>query len=211
MSLYPEIEPFARGMLEVEDNNRIYWEICGNPKGKPALAVHGGPGSGCSPWWRRLFDPDRYMIILFDQRGCGRSEPSAGDFSTDMSSNTTANLIEDMEALRNMLEIDSWLLVGGSWGSTLSLAYAEKHPENVSGLVLFGVTTSRKKELDWVFGGGMSRLFPWQWDELVSEVPPESRNMGMPSAYSHLLNDGDPKVRRKAAESWCKWESATPD
>ncbi len=211
MSLYPEIEPFAKGMLEVEENERVYWEICGNPEGEPALAVHGGPGSGCTPWWRRLFDPEKYMIVLFDQRGCGRSEPGAGDFGTSLEGNNTDSLVEDMEKLRKFLKVDKWTIAGGSWGSTLSLVYAERHPESVSAMVLFGVTTSKSRELDWTFRGGISRFFPAEWNGLLSELPGERRSEDIPSVYSELLNSPDPEVRKKASTAWCRWESATPD
>ena len=134
--MYPPIEPYDHGMLDVGDGNRVYWETCGNPDGKPALVVHGGPGSGCTTGQRRSFDPARYRAILFDQRGCGRSTPHASDPATDMAANTTDHLIADMERLREHLGVERWLLYGGSWGSTLSLAYAERHPERVSEIVL---------------------------------------------------------------------------
>ncbi|MEO7002836.1 MAG: alpha/beta fold hydrolase, partial [Ktedonobacterales bacterium] len=142
-SVYPEIEPYAHGWLDVGAGNRVYWETCGNPQGKPAVVVHGGPGSGCKPWQRRLFDPDAWRIVLFDQRNCGRSTPHASTPGTDLSTNTTHHLLTDMEQLRQHLQIDRWLVLGGSWGSTLALAYAEHHPEHVTELILFGVTTGR--------------------------------------------------------------------
>ena len=141
---YPPIEPYDQGMLDVGDGNLVYWEVCGNPDGKPALVVHGGPGSGCGAHARQYFDPDRYRVVLFDQRGCGRSTPHASDPAADMRHNTTAHLIADMERLRVRLGIEKWLLYGGSWGSTLILAYAEEHPERVSEIVIPAVTTTRR-------------------------------------------------------------------
>jgi len=209
--LYPEVEPYDRGMLDVGDGHLVYWETCGSPSGKPALVVHGGPGSGCSAYFRRLFNPSEYRVVLFDQRNCGRSRPHASDPTTDLASNTTHHLIADMELLRQRLGIERWLVLGGSWGSTLSLAYAESHPERVSELILFGVTTGRHSEIDWAFRGGLATFFPEQWDRLVSAVPPEHRGVDVVDAYHRLLNDADPEVRRRAAEEWCTWESATPD
>ena len=156
VDLYPEIEPYAHGMLDVGDGNRVYWETCGNPHGKPAVVVHGGPGSGCIPWHRRLFDPAAYRLVLFDQRNCGRSRPHASAPEIDLARNTTAYLIVDMERLRSHLGIERWLVFGGSWGSTLALAYAESHLERVTELVLFGVTTGRHTEFDWTFRGGLA-------------------------------------------------------
>src|SRR5277367_3627699 len=164
--IYPAIEPHAHGMLEVGAGNRMYWEACGNPRGKPAIVLHGGPGSGCSPWHRRLFNPAVYRVVLFDQRNCGRSTPHASAPDTDLSSNNTANLVSDIERLRLHLDIDRWLVLGGSWGSTLALAYAERYPPRVSELVLFGVTTGRRTEFDWWFRGGASVMFPEQWERL---------------------------------------------
>jgi proline iminopeptidase len=158
VELYPPIEPYEQGMLDVGDGNRVYWEVCGNPEGKPALTVHGGPGSGCSTGMRRV-DLDRYRAVLFDQRGCGRSTPHASDPAMDMSANTTEHLLSDMELLREHLGIDRWLLSGGSWGSTLTLAYAERHPHRVSEIVLSHITTTRRSEIDWLYRG-VARLFP---------------------------------------------------
>ena len=154
--LYPAIEPYQRGMLAVGDGNMVYWETCGNPRGKPALVVHGGPGSGCSDWHRRLFDPATYRVVLFDQRGCGRSTPHASDLATDLSSNTTWHLVADMDALRRHLGVERWLVLAGSWGSTLALAYAEHYPHCVTEMILFGVTTGRHPEFDWLFRGGVA-------------------------------------------------------
>jgi proline iminopeptidase len=211
VGLYPDIEPYDHGMLDVDDGNLIYWEVCGNPDGKPAIALHGGPGSGCTPWWRRLFDPKKYKIVLFDQRGCGRSRPYAGDYSTSLADNNTQNLVSDVEWIRLHLGIERLLVIGGSWGSTLALAYAEAHPHRVSEMVLFGVTTGRHCEFDWLFRGGVSIFFPEQWERLRSAAPVADRDGDLVMVYNKLLNDADPEVRRKATEAWCMWESATPD
>ncbi|TMG39946.1 MAG: alpha/beta fold hydrolase [Chloroflexi bacterium] len=160
--LYPEIEPHEHGMLDVGDGNLVSWETCGNPRGKPALVLHGGPGSGRSPWFRRLFDPSAYRVVLFDQRGCGRSTLHASALDTGLATNTTWRLIDDAERLREQLAIERWLVLGGSWGSTWGLAYAEAHPDHVTEMILFGVTTGRRKEFDWTFRGGLSILFLWE-------------------------------------------------
>jgi proline iminopeptidase len=207
--LYPDTEPYERGFLDASAGNRIYWELCGAPGGKAAVVLHGGPGSGCTPWHRRLFDPQAYRAVLFDQRGCGRSLPHAGDITTGLGANTTDALIADIDALRQRLEIDRWLVLGGSWGSTLALAYAERHPEHVTELVLFGVTTGRHKEFDWWFRGGASVHFPAQWDRLRAALPPPERDGDVVEAYHRLLHDPNPGVRRRAATEWCRWESAT--
>jgi proline iminopeptidase len=208
-SLYPEIEPYEHGLLEVGDGNLVYWESCGNPHGKPAIVVHGGPGSGCTPWHRRLFDPNAYRLVLFDQRNCGRSTPHASAPETDLASNTTAHLIADMERLREHLGIDRWLVFGGSWGSTLALAYAERYPDRVSEMVHFGVTTGRHAEMDWLFRGGVAIFFPEQWDRLRTSLPNTERSGDIVAAYHRRLNDSDPAVRQRASEAWCLWESAT--
>jgi len=210
IELYPEIEPYDHGMLDVGDGNLVYWETCGNPRGKPAVVLHGGPGSGCSPRFRRFFDPSAYRVVLFDQRGCGRSTPHAGAPDADLASNNTANLIADIELLRQHLAIDRWLVFGGSWGSTLALAYAETHPHRVTEMILFGVTTGRRKEFDWLFRGGVAVLFPAQWERLRAAVPVAERDGDIVEAYHRLLNDPDPAVRQRAAFEWCMWESATP-
>jgi proline iminopeptidase len=210
-AVYPEIEPYAHGTLDVGDPKSIYWEQCGNPHGKPAVVLHGGPGSGCTPWHRRLFDPHAYRIILFDQRNCGRSTPHAAAPSLDLSHNTTAHLVADIERLREHLQIDRWLVLGGSWGSTLALAYAEAHPQRVSEMILFGVTTGRYEEADWTFRGGLARLFPAEWARLLDHLRPADRNGDIVEAYRRLLHDPDPAVCQRAAEAWCLWESATPD
>ncbi len=211
MPLYPALEPYADGMLEVGDGDRVYWETCGDPAGAPALVIHGGPGSGCTPWHRRLFDPARYRVVLFDQRGCGRSTPRASEPDIDLSTNTTQHLVADMELLRRHLDVERWLLLGGSWGSDLSLAYTEAHLDRVAAIVLWGVTTGRRVEADWLFRGGLAPLFPQQWDDLLHGLPEGDRDGDVVEAYSRLLHDRDPKVREAAARAWCLWESATPD
>jgi proline iminopeptidase len=210
MGLYPDIEPYQHGTLEVGDGNRVYWETCGNPRGKPAVVVHGGPGSGCTPWHRRLFDPTVYRVVSFDQRGCGRSTPHASDPDIDLTNNTTQNLVADMERLRRHLEVDRWLVWGGSWGSTLGLAYAETHPDRVSEMILWGITTGRRAEFDWLFRGGVAPLFPEQWDRLRA-VAGVARDADIVAEYSRMLHHPDPEVRRRAAFAWCTWESATPE
>jgi proline iminopeptidase len=209
--MYPASEPYDHGWLETGDGHRVYWEACGDPDGKPAVVVHGGPGSGCTPWHRRLFDPTGYRAVLFDQRGCGRSTPLASEPDADLSTNTTPHLVGDLERLREHLGVDRWLMLGGSWGSTLSLAYAEAHPQRVSELVLWGVTTGRRVEADWLFRGGVAPLFPAQWERLRAEVPEAERDDEVVEAYARRLFDPDPEVRRLAALAWCTWESATPD
>ena len=208
--LYPEIEPHHRGTLAVGDGNAMYWEICGNPAGKPVVVLHGGPGSGCSPWHRRLFDPADYRVVLFDQRGCGRSTPHASNPRTGLATNTTVHLLADIELLRERLEIARWMVAGGSWGSTLALAYAESHPERVTGMLLWGVTTGRREEFDWLFRGGVARFFPGPWEQLREAVPPGAEGGELVEVYHRLLNDADPAVRQRAAFEWCMWESATP-
>lgn len=208
--VYPEIEPFDQGLLNVGEGNLVYWEMCGNPKGKPAVVFHGGPGSGCSPWFRTLFDPNAYLVVLFDQRNCGRSKPHASDPGTDLRANTTQNLVSDAELLRQRLGVERWLVFGGSWGSTLALLYAETHPDRVSEMVLAGVTTGRKSEFDWLFRGGIALLFPEQWERLRAALRPSEREGDVVDAYHRLFNDEDPEVRRRAVEAWCLWESATP-
>jgi proline iminopeptidase len=205
--LYPPIEPYAHGLLDVGDGNHVYWETCGNPDGKPVLVVHGGPGSGCGPNSRRSYDPARYRIVLFDQRGCGRSTPHAADPTTDMRHNTTAHLLSDMELLRRHLGIDRWLLAGGSWGSTLILAYAQRHPERVSEIVISGVTTSRRSEIDWLYRG-VGRFFPAEWERFRDALPEADRDGDLLAGYARLLEHPDPQVRADATNAWLTWEDA---
>jgi proline iminopeptidase len=213
---YPPIEPYESGMLDTGDGNLVYWEACGNPRGIPALMVHGGPGSGCSAGGRRELHPDRHRIILFDQRNCGRSRPHASDPAVDMSLNTTGHLIRDMEQLRQHLGIDAWLLSGGSWGTTLSLAYAEQFPGRVLGLLLLGVTTTRRSEVDWLYRGA-GRIFPEAWERfrdfagaadfrLPTDAEPPIEDLLL--AYSRLMENPDPGARMRAATEWVAWEDA---
>ena len=206
---YPAIEPYDSGWLDVGDGNEIYWELVGNPEGKPAVSVHGGPGSGCSVGRRRSYDPQRYRGVLFDQRNCGRSRPHAADHATDLTANTTHHLIADMEALREHLGIDRWLLYGGSWGSTLSLAYAQRYPERVSEIVLVAVTNTRRQEVDWLYGG-VSRYFPEAWDRFRRFVdePESATGTDLAIAYDRLLQGEDVALREQAAREWCRWEDA---
>lgn len=205
-ALYPPIEPYAHGMLDVGDGQHVYWETCGNPDGKPAVFVHGGPGSGCGERVRRQFDPERYRIVLFDQRGCGRSTPHAADPATDMRHNTTWHLVADMERLREHLGVERWLLLGGSWGSTLALAYAQTHPERVSEIVISAVTTTRRYEIDWLYRG-VGRLFPEAWERFLAGAG-VGRDDDVVAAYARLVEHADPRVREQATADWCAWEDA---
>jgi proline iminopeptidase len=207
--LYPEIEPDGHGMLDVGDGHSVYWETCGSPNGKPAVVLHGGPGSGRSPRMRRLFDPAAYRVALFDQRGCGRSTPHASEPRADLSANTTWHVVADIERLRERLGVDRWLVFGGSWGAVLALAYAERHPDRVTELVLWGVPTAGRADFDWLFRGGLGRFLPEQWERLLDALPDVD---GDPvEAFHRLLFDADAEVRRRAALAWCTWESASPD
>ena len=206
-TLYPEIEPHGHGTLDVGEGNLMYWEVCGNPEGKPAVVLHGGPGSGCSPGMRRYFDPAAYRVVLFDQRACGRSLPHASDVSVDLMSNTTDHLIGDIEQLRKHLSIERWQLFGGSWGSTLGLAYAERYTERVSEMVMVSIVTTSRREVQWVTREA-GRYFPEQWARFRDGVPQADRDGDLVAAYYRLLNDPDPAVREKAARDWCSWEDA---
>jgi proline iminopeptidase len=207
---YPPIEPYETGMLDTGDGNLVYWEACGNPDGVPTLMVHGGPGSGCTTRARSIYDPERHRIILFDQRNCGRSLPHASDLAADMSLNTTDHLIADMELLREELGVEKWLLSGGSWGVTLSLAYAERHPERVAGMIMSAVTSTRRSELDWLYRGA-GRIFPEAWARFRDFVG--ATEYGLPTdaeppieglllRYAELMEDPDPQVRERAATEW---------
>ncbi len=209
-TLYPPIEPYATGMLDVGDGNTLYWEECGTPGGKPVVFLHGGPGAGCTPEHRRLFDPERYRIVLVDQRNCGRSIPSAGVHATDLSANTTWNLVADLEVLREHLEIERWQVFGGSWGSSLALAYSETHPERVTELVVRGIFTLRPSELEWFYEGPCGNLAPEFWEGFVAPVPQAERRFGnfIPE-YARLLADPDPAVHGPAAVAWSTWEAST--
>ncbi|AVH96401.1 MULTISPECIES: prolyl aminopeptidase [Streptomyces] len=207
--MHPGTAPYDQGLLDVGDGNRVHWEVSGNPEGKPALVVHGGPGSGSSPRSRRLFDPEAYRVVLFDQRGCGRSVPHASDPAADLSVNTTAHLVADMERLREHLGIDKWLLYGGSWGSTLILAYAQAHPERVTEVVIAAVTTTRRSETAWLYEGA-GRFFPEAHERFRAGAGagPEVGAEGLVRAYAALMNHPERAVREKAAADWCAWEDA---
>ena len=214
---YPPIEPYRQGMLDVGDGHQLYWECCGNPEGKPVVFLHGGPGGGCRPDHRRAFDPARYRIVLVDQRGCGRSRPHAADpdpaiAAAALCGNTTADLVADLEQLRAHLGVDRWQVFGGSWGSTLALAYAQTHPARVTELVLRGIFTLRRCELDWYYGGGARALFPDRWEEFLEPLPVELRNScgsAIIAGYHQLLHDADPSVAERAAAAWSGWEAST--
>lgn len=206
--LYPEIEPLETGMLDVGDGQHIYWEISGNLSGKPAVLLHGGPGAGTTPEHRRLFDPERYRIVLFDQRGCGLSIPHASEPEADLSANTTWHLVADMERLREHLSIDRWLVFGGSWGSALGLAYAQTHPERVTELVLRGIFTLRRQELDWFYEGGAAAVYPDLWEDFIAPVPLLERGH-LIDAYARLLRNPNPEVHEPAAAAWARWEAST--
>ena len=201
-SLYPAIDCRRSDHLEA-DGHRVYFEESGNPDGKPAIFVHGGPGGGAIPVYRRLFDPAAYRIVLFDQRGCGRSTPHAS-----LEHNTTWHLVADMERIREALGIERWQVFGGSWGSTLALAYAETHPDRVTELVLRGIFLLRKRELDWYYGGGAAAVFPDEWEKFCAPIP-ESEHGDMITAYYRVLTGDDRDKRLQAARAWSQWEGAT--
>lgn len=203
--LYPAIEPFASGMLEVRDGHSLYWETIGTPAGTPALYLHGGPGSGCSPRARRHFDPKAYHAVLFDQRGCGRSRPLASDSDADLRSNTTEHLIADIETLREHLRIDRWVVVGVSWGVNLGMVYAQRYPERVRAMVLGAVTAGTEREITWITRD-MGRIFPREWERFTALVPEAERSGDLAAAYARLLSNPDPAVRERAAFEWCRWE-----
>ena len=200
-ALFAPIEPFASGYLDVGDHHRIWWETAGNPEGKPALFLHGGPGGGFHADHRRLFDPDHYMIVLFDQRGCGRSLPHG-----ELQANTTQHLVHDIELLRERLGIKSWLLLGGSWGATLALAYAQAHVQHVTGLILRGVFTGRQCEVDWLYKFGASQIFPDAWARFIAPVAPHERD-DLVGAYYRRLTGADIALRMDVARTWCAWEA----
>jgi proline iminopeptidase len=202
---YPLTEPYDSGLLDTGDGHHVYWEVCGNPDGKPAVVLHGGPGSGATPWWRRFFDPARYRVVLLDQRGCGRSEPNACDDRRALEDNTTAHLVADLERLRTQLGIDRWLVFGASWGSTLGLAYAVEHPERVSELVLWAVVTTRARDVHWLTHV-MGEVYPEEFDRLRSVLDPGEWDGNIPAAINALLLSDDPEVCDRAAIAWCAWE-----
>ncbi|HET7034809.1 MAG TPA: prolyl aminopeptidase [Thermomicrobiaceae bacterium] len=203
---FPPIEPYASGMLDVGEGHQVYWECSGNPNGKPALYLHGGPGSGASPGQRRWFDPEAYKIVLFDQRGAGRSRPLASEPHADLSANTTQHLIADIEALRRLHDVGRWTaILGLSWGTTLAQAYAQAHPQHVRALVLGAVTTTSRREVEWITEG-VGRVFPREWERFAAAVPPRLRQQRLVDAYNELLLDPDPAVHERAAIEWCAWE-----
>ncbi|HUH40096.1 MAG TPA: prolyl aminopeptidase [Castellaniella sp.] len=202
--MYPEIEPYAHGLMDVGHGHQVYWELCGNPQGKPAIFLHGGPGAGCSPSHRQLFDPERYKILLFDQRGCGRSTPTA-----HIQNNTTWDLVADIERLRHeVLNAQQMLVFGGSWGSTLALAYTQTHPQHVSALIVRGIFLLRQAELRWFYQEGASNLFPDLWEKYLAPIPPAERH-DLIGAYHRRLTGNDPVARLGAAHAWTQWESHT--
>jgi len=198
------IEPFRSEILQLADGSSMYWEASGNPKGKPALYLHGGPGSGVQTGYRQHFDPERYLIVSLDQRGCGRSRPMATGAHYDLAANTTQALIADIEQLREHLGIERWLLTGMSWGTTLALAYAQTHPERVSGIVLAAVTTTSRSEVTWITET-IGRVFPEAWSEFERRANREAGE-SLIDAYYRLIRHPDQKTRELAAEAWCKWE-----
>jgi proline iminopeptidase len=199
--------PYATGFLDVGDGNRIYYEELGNPDGKPAVNLHGGPGAGSMAGPTKAWDPEKWRVIRYDQRGCGRSTPHAADPATDMSVNTTQHLIRDLELLREHLGIEKWLVKGASWGSTLALAYAQAHPERVTEMIIPAVTMTRPEETDWLYHGAR-RLFPEAWDRFRNHVPAEERDGNLVQAYSRLMESPDRAVREAAANEWVVWEDA---
>ncbi len=200
--LFPPVDPYDQRMLDVGEGHRIYVEQCGNPLGLPVIVLHGGPGGGCSPAMRRYFDPAQYRIVLFDQRGCGRSRPHAA-----VDANTTWHLVADIERIRTALGIDRWMVFGGSWGATLALLYAQKHPDQATYLVLRGIFLMTKAELDWFYGGGAGVFFPDQWDRFMLPIPAEERG-DLITAYNKRLFSGDTPLEMRCARAWAGWENA---
>lgn len=202
---YPVNDPFDQGVVEVSGGHQVHWERVGNPSGKPAVVLHGGPGSGAQPWWRTYFDPARYCVTLFDQRGCGRSRPLASDPGIDLCTITMQHLIDDIETLRQLHGVERWLVFGGSWGSTLALAYAIEHPARVSELVLWGVTTTTRHEVDWMTWT-MGEIYPEAFAQLRALVPGVQEGGNLPAAYNRLLMSPDTALQDRAARAWCDWE-----
>jgi len=202
-TLYPPIEPYETGMLDVGDGHSLYWERCGTPGAKPAVFLHGGPGSGCSPKQRQQFDPKKYDVLLFDQRGCGRSTPFAS-----LEDNSTWHLVADIERLRELAGVDQWMVFGGSWGSTLGLSYAQTHPARVTELVLRGIFLFRQSEVDWLYKYGASELYPEGWQDFVGLVQ-EGERGDVVEAYYRRLTSEDPATRLAAAKAWSMWEGLT--
>jgi len=203
VDLFPAIEPYREGKLRVSDLHKLHFEECGNRRGRPVVFLHGGPGGGIEPIYRRYFDPRKWRVVLFDQRGCGKSRPFA-----ELRENTTWDLVADIEKLRQHLDIDRWLVFGGSWGSTLALAYAETHPARVVALVLRGIFMLRRSELEWFYQEGASHIFPEAWEAYLAPIPARERG-DMMRAYYKRLTSSDKAVRRKAARAWSVWEATT--
>ena len=201
--LYPAIEPYNEGKLPVSSLHTIHYEQSGNPNGKPVIFLHGGPGGGITPMYRQYFDPEKWRIIIFDQRGCGQSTPYA-----ELKENTTWDLVSDIEQLREHLKIEQWVVFGGSWGSTLALAYSQTHPERCQGLILRGIFMLRQKELRWFYQEGASNIFPDAWQEYLKPIPLEERD-DLISAYYKRLTSDDHKIRLEAARAWSVWEAST--
>ncbi|MGY2800815.1 prolyl aminopeptidase [Thermostichus sp. MS-CIW-37] len=201
--LYPPIEPYDQGFLAVSSLHTLYYEQCGNPAGKPVVFLHGGPGGGIDPIYRQYFDPSRWRVVLFDQRGCGKSRPYA-----ELRENTTWDLVADIEKLRQHLGIDRWFVFGGSWGSALALAYGQTHPQSCLGFVLRGIFLLRPFELRWFYQSGAGYFFPDAWEHYLEPIPPEERD-DLLAAYHRRLNDPDPQVRLRAARAWSVWEAST--
>ncbi|ABW30479.1 prolyl aminopeptidase [Acaryochloris marina] len=201
--LYPVITPYTTGKLQVSELHTLYYEEVGNPQGKPAVFLHGGPGGGIDPVYRQYFDPQQWRLVLFDQRGCGQSTPHA-----ELRENTTWNLVRDIEALRQHLSIDQWVVFGGSWGSTLALAYSQTHPEACKGLILRGIFMLRNQELQWFYQEGTSNIFPDAWEAYLQTIPPEERH-DLINAYYRRLTSNDPAIQLEAAKAWSVWEATT--
>ncbi|MGA7936487.1 MAG: prolyl aminopeptidase [Kovacikia sp.] len=201
--LYPPIAPYQTGMLQVSALHQIYFEVSGNPEGKPVVVLHGGPGGGSVPFYRQYFDPTRWQIVMFDQRGCGKSQPNA-----ELRENTTWDLVADIERLRSHLQIQQWVVFGGSWGSTLSLAYSQTHPARCLGLILRGIFLLRRKELLWFYQAGASYIFPDAWEKYLQLIPPAERG-DLLTAYYKRLTSPDLPTRLEAARSWSVWEAST--
>ena len=203
MELFPNIEPFNTFHLPVSDLHTIYVEESGNKNGKPVIFLHGGPGGGVDPKYRRYFNPDKWRIIMFDQRGCGKSTPFA-----ELKENTTWDLVDDIEKIRNHLSIDNWVVFGGSWGSTLSLAYSQTYPNSCKGLILRGIFLVRKKEIDWFYQEGANNIFPDRWESFLAPIPVEKRDNLM-QAYYEILTGDDHCKKIEAAKAWSTWEGST--
>jgi proline iminopeptidase len=207
-TLYPPLEPNRHGMLDVGDGQQLYWEESGNPDGRPVVFLHGGPGGGTAPFHRQFFDPKAYRIVLVDQRGCGRSTPHIAD-GASLDTNTTWHLVADIERLRTYLGIERWQVFGGSWGSTLALAYAQTHPERVTELVLRGIFLLRRKEIDWYYNGAAGYVYPDEWEKFLAPVPETERQGDLVAVYHRLLHSPDEQVATAAAVAWSTWEGST--